>query len=146
MKIQPIKPIYKPAEPGPRPPRKPAKPTKPKEKKWAPPVYPILKATVRWFDKSSGEGMIRTEDGQCGFINAAGIPGRRTWFPHTACVLYKADQSIDVFYDEGINMWCPVTKGHFDEEKWNSLDQSRLAFKCDDNGDAINGLFSRGDK
>ncbi len=33
--------------------------------------------------------------------------------------------------------------GIFDEDKWNSLDQNSLAFRCDDSGKALNGLFRR---
>lgn len=37
---------------------------------------------------------------------------------------------------------CVVTSGGiFDTEKWSHLDHSRLAFRKDENGNFINGLF-----
>ena len=105
------------------------------------------KATVLWFDRSRGEGMIRVEDGHVTFVHAANIPGKKTWYDETACVYYEKRQEIEVRWDAQIQQWRCETRGHFDAEKWAGLPQERLAFKCDEDGKAINGLFaSRGDK
>lgn len=86
--------------------------------------------------------MIEGLDGCRGFreIYACNIPGKKTWFAETACVFYVEGQIIDFDIKEG-GFIVPTTPGIFDAEKWNSLDQDRLAFKCDENGKAINGLF-----
>jgi hypothetical protein len=102
-----------------------------------------FKCKVLFFDRCSGEGLLCSaeEGAPSGWINAACIPGCKTWFPHTACVYYIADQIIDVHTDPELGWIIPDTQGTFDSEKWNSLDHSRLAFKCDETGKAINGLL-----
>lgn len=95
------------------------------------------------FDRNRGEGMIRAVYGNglnWGTIYACNIPGKKTWYPETACVYYGVGQVIEVCVDDNFNI--PVTRGEFDAEKWAGLDQSRLAFKCNDDGKAINGLFA----
>lgn len=78
-------------------------------------------------------------------IYACNIVGKRTWYPETACVYYNKGETVDVELDvfHGFKLFVKgITPGHFDEQRWNSLDQSRLAFKCDEHGNAINGLFA----
>lgn len=102
------------------------------------------KATVRWFNRSSGEGMVRIvdEDGEMhtAVLYACNIPGKKTWFENTACVYYEEGQEIEVYISHG--MVVGITPGIPDTKKWNSLDHSRLAFVCNDAGEAINGLFA----
>lgn len=101
----------------------------------------ITKLKVRWFDKLRGEGSVESLDGEFfGIIYACNIPGKKTWFPETACVYYERGQVVDADITDyrAIRLF---TKGIFDADKWNSLDQDRLAFRCDDDGKAINGLF-----
>ena len=80
-------------------------------------------------------------------IYACNIKETKTWYSETACVFYTEGQVVDVEIKVFSNFKlfiCGLTPGHFDAEKWNSLNQSKLAFKCDENGRAINGLFFYG--
>lgn len=77
-------------------------------------------------------------------LYACNIQGKKTWYPETACVYYKTGQVIDVELKvfHGFTLFvCGLTPGHFDRAHWERLDQSKLAFKCDENGKALNGLF-----
>lgn len=99
-----------------------------------------FKAMVLGFDRSRGEGFIKIE-GQPGLfdIYACNIPGKKTWYPGTACMYYHRDQEIEIeVVDGGIK--C-LSRGTFDKKKWDSLDHANLAFRCDENGNALNGLF-----
>lgn len=100
---------------------------------------------VRWFDKRDGEGMVSGEAGTF-YINAAGIPGKKTWYGSTACVFYTEGQIIEAEiveeHDRGGYLRL-ITPGTFDQVKWDSLDHDRLAFRCDENGNALNGLFAQ---
>lgn len=100
------------------------------------------KAKVLYFDRLSGEGMIQAEN-QVFVLYACNIEGKKTWYPETACVYYVKDQEIDVElkWDNYACFAIGLTQGTVDQEKWNRLDQSRLAFKCDESGKAVNGLF-----
>lgn len=108
-----------------------------------------FKAKVRWFDKSSGEGTVTILDDNINYsypIYACNIKGKKTWYANTACVYYTKDQIIDITvsthgYGSPVFI-CGETQGHFDQEAWDSLDQDRLAFKCNEDGEATNGLFA----
>lgn len=102
-----------------------------------------IKAKVMWFDKRDGGGVARSLDGQNVYrISAAGIPGKKTWYPHTACVFYTNGQEIELeLLDEAPYAKC-LTLGTFDHAKWNELDHDRLAFRCDENGKLLCGLFT----
>jgi hypothetical protein len=101
-----------------------------------------IECVVLWFNRTSGEGMVQgIGGGPCREIYASNIPGKKTWYPQTACVYYGEGQIIEVDVTEKGRFIVPRTPGIFDEEKWNSLDHDRLAFRCDDKGEAINGLF-----
>lgn len=102
-----------------------------------------MKAVVLFFDRSRGEGMIKGLDGCSGIreIYACNIPGKKTWYPETACVFYIEGEIIDITVTNEGRFIVPTTPGIFDKEKWNKLDQTKLAFKCDDSGKAINGFF-----
>jgi hypothetical protein len=105
-----------------------------------------LKGVVRWFDRGSGEGtlLIPELDLYCS-VYACNLKGKKTWYSETACVYLEDGQDVIVErlaeVDRGVT---PIIYDgvKFDSDKWNSLDHSRLAFKCDDNGNAINGLFA----
>lgn len=102
-----------------------------------------LKGIVSWF--SGTEGTIRTSDGQTYRVHACNIQGAKTWYPETACMYLK--QGKEVIFDladMGTHLTASNVRGnvYFDAEKWAKLDQSKLAFKCDENGKATNGLFS----
>jgi hypothetical protein len=85
--------------------------------------------------------MIADSKGKTAFIYACNIPGKKTWYPETACMYFNEGQEIEVIQDAN-GFIIPQTPGIFDESKWNGLDQSRLAFKCDENGKATTGLFA----
>jgi hypothetical protein len=107
-------------------------------------------AKVNWMRPGDGEGWVTIlETGDSLPIYACNIKGTKTWYPETACVYYETGQVVDVeckVFAGGQVFVCGLTPGYFDADKWARLDQKRLAFKCDDNGNAINGLFATGDK
>lgn len=107
----------------------------------------IFKARVLWFDASSGEGSVRGLNGEGTFgLYACNIPGTRTWYPETACVTHAEGQVIDV--ELKVSYGCSIlvshTPGTLDKAKWDALDQSKLAFKCNEAGEPVNGLFAPG--
>lgn len=106
-------------------------------------VYPDLVQALIYVGhvQKSGEGMIKDNAGNVVEIYACNIPGKKTWYAQTACVYYEKDQEIEVEQDDNSGLILGITPGIFDETKWNSLDQTRLAFKCDNKGKAITGLF-----
>lgn len=95
-----------------------------------------------WFDKLAGDGVARSLDGQGTYrISACGIPGKKTWYDHTACVFYEKGAEIELeLLDEPPYARC-LTPGVFDKAKWDGLDHDRLAFRCDEDGKALCGLF-----
>ncbi len=95
---------------------------------------------IVFFDRLRGEGMVRSEQGTH-FVYACNLPGRKTWYEHTACVYLEQDDEIEFELKDGfvVDVEGPVK---FDAEKWNSLDQERLAFRVDDDGELISGLFA----
>lgn len=104
-------------------------------------------ATVRWFDNMSGQGMVEIDEDLSLPIYACNIRGKKTWFPETACVYYKAKQIVEIEID--VHAYSAVfakgiTPGHFDSEGWDRIKNQDLAFRCNDAGEAINGLFSQG--
>lgn len=101
----------------------------------------MIQATVIFFDRNSGEGMVKDSAGNIAELYACNIPGKRTWYANTACMYYNKGDVIEVTQDDN-GFVIPLTPGIFDAAKWNSLDQSRIAFKCDDSGKATNGLFA----
>lgn len=101
-----------------------------------------MKAIVKSFDKSRGQGFIQLEDGELGILYASNIKGKKTWYPETACVFYNIGQEFE-YEIKHERFVCGLTQGHFDADKWNSLDQDRLAFKCNEEGETTNGLFER---
>jgi len=102
-----------------------------------------LNGTVMWF--SHDKGMIKdTISGQLYSVYACNIQGAKTWFENTACMYLKEGETVQYdLADMGTHLTPSKVRGnvYFDAEKWNSLDQSKLAFKCDENGKVINGLF-----
>jgi hypothetical protein len=103
-----------------------------------------FKATVISWSGTEGLVKIHGADLRPQTIYACNISGKRTWYNEMACVFYTKGQVVDVqlkVFPGPHLIVCGLTPGHFDSEKWNSLDQSRLAFKCNENGEAINGLF-----
>jgi hypothetical protein len=103
-----------------------------------------FKATVVCWNGCDGLVKIHGTDLMLQTLYACNIKGTKTWYPETACVYYNEGQEIDVELSvfSGFKLFVNgVTPGHFDEEKWNRLDKSRLAFKCDENGKALNDLF-----
>lgn len=99
-----------------------------------------LIGTVDWFNDDHG---FITVNGDRFEVYSCNIKGAKTWYPNTACMYLIKGETITLnLVDMGNHLTCRVTSGgHFDEAKWNSLDQSKLAFKCDENGKALNGLF-----
>jgi hypothetical protein len=94
---------------------------------------------VRWFDKNSGEGMIKCDvTDRIYMVYACNLIGRKTWYAETACVYLNEGDKVTFNLNGDFVVDIP---GIFDAEKWNKLDQSKLAFKCNDEGQAINGLF-----
>lgn len=103
-----------------------------------------FKATVVSWSGCEGLVKIHGTDLMLQTIYACNIQGKKTWYPETACVYYTEGQEVDVELSvfSGFKLFVNgLTPGYFDEAKWNALDKSRLAFKCDEDGKAVNGLF-----
>ena len=104
----------------------------------------VQQGVVRWFNKLSGEGMLRAdEDGRSYAVYACNLPGRRTRYPQTACMYYREGQRVEFKLDisHGAVFVIGVTPAEFDAEKWARLDQEKLAFRCDEAGQLVSGLF-----
>ena len=103
---------------------------------------PEMDGIVSWFSGDRGRIAIPSL-GTSFDVYACNIKGAKTWYPNTACMYLNKGDKVKVqlvALEHGPS--CQVTEGgHFDSEKWASLDHDRLAFKCDENGNAINGLF-----
>lgn len=101
-----------------------------------------LTGVVQWFNSDSGSVLV---NGQVYRVYACNIKGAKTWYNETACMYLKQGELVTVdLKDMGDHLTCRVTSGeHFDSKKWDGLDHSKLAFKCDDNGKALNGLFEK---
>lgn len=105
-----------------------------------------ISGVVKWFRRDDGEGAIETALGTFR-VYACNIKGAKTWYPETACMYLKEGETVQFdLADMGDHPTPSKVRGnvYFDKEKWDSLDQSRLAFKCDEDGNAINGLFAPG--
>jgi hypothetical protein len=108
-----------------------------------------LAGRVLYFDRNSGEGMIHVDSLGTSFpVYACNLKGKRTWYAETACTYLERDQivTIDSLAEVGSGLTALVSHDiKFDVEKWTALDQSRLAFRCNESGEATNGLFSGGE-
>lgn len=105
-----------------------------------------FKATVISWSGTEGLVKIHGTDLMLQTIYACNIAGKRTWYPETACVSYTEGQQIDVRLDVfagGKLFVVGLTQGTFDADQWARLDQDKLAFKCNEQGEAINGLFGQ---
>lgn len=102
----------------------------------------LLEAKVSWFSGDAGYVQIENLDLLLP-VYACNIKGAKTWYETTACTFLKKDETVIVELIDLGHMSVKVLGGaiHFDQAKWDSLDQSKLAFKCDENGKALNGLF-----
>lgn len=77
-------------------------------------------------------------------VYACNINGKKTWYPETACVYYETGQIVEVELHAYINFKLFVvglTPGHLDVEHWNRIKDRSLAFRCNEQGEAITGLF-----
>lgn len=105
----------------------------------------VFKATVRWFDSARGEGVVRIDEDLSLQIYACNIKGRKTWYSETACVYYKEGQIVDIKVDchsHRTIFAIGKTQGYFDTEAWDRIKDQNLAFRCDEEGNATNGLFA----
>lgn len=106
------------------------------------PSLGVVSGTVLWFDERRGEGEIRCDVTDVSvFVYACNIPGAKTGFSETACMVLQRDEQVTFTHHEACGAQI-VTGGTFDADKWANLDQSRLAFKKDESGAYINGLFA----
>ena len=105
------------------------------------------KGTVLWFEKSIGEGIIRDNESQITHrVYACNIVGAKTGYPHTACMYLENGQQVEFALtgDPYIDGPCGagnITNGIFDAEHWDRIKGEKLAFRKNDNGEFINGLF-----
>jgi hypothetical protein len=82
-------------------------------------------------------------------IYACNIAGKRTWYPETACVYYEPGEVVDVELKvfSGFQLFvCGITPGHFDAKHWDLIKDKGLAFRCDEEGNAVTGLFAQSKK
>lgn len=101
-----------------------------------------LEAKVSWFSYDTGYVKIESLDLLLP-VYACNIKGAKTWYEQTACTFLKKDETVLVQLIDLGHMSVKVVGGsiHFDQAKWDSLDQAKLAFKCNENGKATSGLF-----
>lgn len=108
--------------------------------------YNGVKCTGRIVAWSGTEGLIELDmpDLMLQTLYACNIKGAKTWYPETACVSYSVGQVVDVelkvFHDFQLFV-CGLTPGILDVEHWNKIKDQSLAFRCDENGNAVTGLF-----
>lgn len=105
-----------------------------------------FKATVVWFNRLKGQGYIEIPEltRKRVPIYACNIAGKKTWYPETACVYYVEGQEIDVRIDvhPGQTFAIGLTPGTLDAEAWDRIKDKSLAFRCDESGKAVTGLFA----
>lgn len=103
-----------------------------------------LTGTVRYW--SYDEGSIYCQSlGMLFVVHACNIKGARTWYPETACMYLKEKETVTFdLADMGDHFTASKVRGnvYFDEKKWARLDHDKLAFRCDEDGNAVTGLFS----
>jgi len=104
----------------------------------------VFKATVVSGSKGATEFLVRGLNGEGQYwVYACNIKGAKTWYAETACVYLKTGDEVEVkltvFTDQ--TFATVLTKGYFDEEQWNSLDHSTLAFKVSESGELESGLI-----
>lgn len=103
------------------------------------------KATIVDGGKGCSEMLAKVEGlGWLQPIYACNIAGNKTWYPETACVYYETGQVVDVELKvfHGFKLFvCGITQGTLDVEHWDRIKDQSLAFRCDDKGNAITGLF-----
>ena len=106
----------------------------------------VFAATVRWFNKLSGEGMVRGLGDHSHIsmpLYACNIKGSKSWYEHQACMFHEEGREIEVeikvFY--GGSILVSHTPGFLDEEKWNSIKDKNRAFAVNDDG-SVTGLFA----
>ena len=92
----------------------------------------------------SGEGAVQADNGGIWEIFACNLPGHKTWFAETACVYLNADDKVKFTYQIDFNNYHikVITPGILDTDKWDGLDQNKLAFRCDDSGDLVTGIYA----
>lgn len=103
-----------------------------------------FKATVISWSGSEGLVKIHDTDLMLQTLYACNIKGAKTWYPETACVSYAKGQVIDVtlkVYSGGALFVCGDTQGTLDQQRWDRIKDTGLAFRCDEKGKALNGLF-----
>lgn len=104
-----------------------------------------LTGRVQWFDKSRGDGSIYCTEIDSYFrVYACNLAGKRTWYAETACVYLDEGQevTIDKLARVDTGLTPIISQGvKFDAEKWDTLKDKDLAFRCDDSGNVISGLF-----
>lgn len=100
-------------------------------------------AKVLWFRLQDGTGMLAIDGLGNWPIYACNIPGKKTWFPETACAFYEEGETVEVKIEPFFknSLVVGLTPGYVDQVKWDSLDQENLAFRCNERGEATNGLF-----
>jgi hypothetical protein len=101
-------------------------------------------ARVCWFNVLQGCGMVDV-DGHRLAIYACNIDGRKTWYPETACTFYMEGETVRVRIETSFGGRVDVigiTPGYIDNVKWDSIKDTDLAFRCDDQGNAVTGLFA----
>lgn len=101
-----------------------------------------VEGIVRWFDRLSGDGVVEVE-GVPLRVYGCNIKGAKTGFPETACMYLEPSSKVigDLFdFHDHVSL-VNIQGGVFDAEAWAKLDHSKLAFKRDENGNFINGLF-----
>ena len=97
----------------------------------------VFKATVISGGKGNTEFLVRCIDtDKLYWVYACNIKGAKTMYPETACVYLNEGDIVEVQLTVFTKQTFAsvITQGRLDNERWNRLDHSKLAFKYNDDG------------
>jgi len=102
----------------------------------------LFNARIRYFDNTRGEGLAEVFGYGLVPIYGCNAHNSLTGYAETSCITMKDGELFSCkLADMGTHVTCTDFTGTFDQERSNSLDHSKLAFKRKD-GKFINGLFA----
>lgn len=104
-----------------------------------------LTGTVRWFNRSSGKGMIREDITQKSYpVYACNIIGAKSMFEHLACVYLIEGQTIEFNLHEDLGA-VNVSGGVFDTNEWERVKKGNHSFTLQNDG-SFSSLFNNNSK
>ena len=99
------------------------------------------KGKIRWFNKASKEGMIRSECGVSMPFYGCNAIGSRSGFSHLSCMDFEEGQDVEFEYHETLGA-ISVSGGVFNQEDYDRLNVKDSTFQMGEDGEFISGLFA----